>query len=201
MRQRDKAIIDGLQRFRCMTRNDIIDLHFQSVKNPITSANMVLKRLRRDGHIEANLNQQPYLYFPSPSPIKKDSQKTQHFLAIVDFYKQTRNHAEPKPFTVEPKYGKDFMEPDIFMIWKGAPFFVEVQRSNYSDKVMQTKFERYERYFYSDQWKLEPWQPPTKKVFPYVWLITETRYNIEAPFRVFQSRDVNELMTTISNTG
>jgi len=198
MKQRDKAIIDDLHRFRCMTRDDVIDLHFQGLKNPVTSTNMVLKRLRRDGHIEANLEQQPYLYFPSPSPIKKDSQKTQHFLAIVDFYKQTCPHGVPRSFIVEPKYGKDFMEPDVFMIWNGAPFFVEVQRSVYSEKVMREKIDRYERYFHSQEWYKETWQPGDRKVFPYVWLITQTRYNIEAPFRVFQSSNVVEFMQMVS---
>lgn len=198
MRQRDKAILNDLNRFRVMSRDDIIDIHFAELKNPITSANLVLKRLRRDDHIEANLDRQPFLYFPSPSPIKKESAKIPHFLAIVDFYKQARKHGEPKVFTVEPKYGKYFMEPDIFMLWKGAPFFVEIQRSIYSDKVMAEKFDRYERYFHSEEWKRETWQPQQKKVFPYVWIISDNRYNIDRPFRVFQSRDVSELMQMIS---
>ena len=33
MKNRDKAIIKDLQRFRCMSRDDIIDLHFQGLKS------------------------------------------------------------------------------------------------------------------------------------------------------------------------
>lgn len=85
---RDKAILDDLTRFRCMSRDDLIDVHFNNVKDKITICNRVMKRLRRDGQIEVNTSIQPYLYFPSPSPIKKDRQKARHFLAIVEFYKQ-----------------------------------------------------------------------------------------------------------------
>jgi hypothetical protein len=43
------------------------------------------------------------------------------------------------------------MEPDAFMRWKKGPFFVEIQRSVYSDKVMQEKVGRYEAYFMSNE--------------------------------------------------
>lgn len=32
MRKRDVAILNDLQRFRCLTRNDIIELHFKGLK-------------------------------------------------------------------------------------------------------------------------------------------------------------------------
>lgn len=44
MRKRDLTILNNLQRFRCMTRDDIIALHFNDLKNPVTCANTVLKR-------------------------------------------------------------------------------------------------------------------------------------------------------------
>lgn len=47
MNARDKAIVSDLVRFRCLSRDDIAELHFSNIKNPITQANMVLKRLRR----------------------------------------------------------------------------------------------------------------------------------------------------------
>lgn len=75
MRKRDLAILKDLERFRCMTRDDIINLHFAGLKNPVTCANTVLKRLRRDGHIEVNTDFQPYIYFLSPSPINQDVAK------------------------------------------------------------------------------------------------------------------------------
>jgi hypothetical protein len=197
MNARDKAIVKDLTRFRCMTRDDVAELHFSGVKHPTTQANMVLKRLRRDGHIEVSKDRRQYVYFPSPSTVKKDSSKLNHFLYIVDFYKQIAKVELPRIFEVEPKYGKGNPEPDVFMIWQRTPFFVEIQRSVYSDKMMQEKLQRYERYYYSEAWKLEAWQPEDKKVFPRLWIVTETQYNIEAPFKVAQSKSVDEFLVQI----
>lgn len=181
-----------------MSRDDILSLHFTHLRNTVGSCNNVLKRLRRDGHIEVNSNVQPYVYFPSPSSVKKNGSKIYHFLAIVDFYKQLLKHDKPKQFIVEPKYGKEYMEPDIFMIWQGAPFFVEVQCSIYSSKVMKAKVERYEKYALSNKWKDETWQPEKRKIFPYLWLITDTRYTIESNcLRVFQSRNVDDFLVSV----
>ncbi|MEK4886400.1 replication-relaxation family protein [Bacillus sp. FSL W8-0223] len=196
MRKRDLAILRDLERFRCLTRDDIIDLHFSRLKQPVTCCNTVLKRLRRDGYIEVNTNHQPYLYFPSPASIKKDSTKIPHFLKIVEFYKSLLKFEEPKTFIVEPKYGKGYMEPDAFMIWKRAPFFVEIQRSIYSARVMDEKVKRYEEYFFSNEWQQEAWQPQNKKVFPAVIIITDTRYNIESSYiRFFQVANISELVS------
>lgn len=196
MRKRDLAIIRDLERFRCLTRDDIIDLHFSRLKQPVTCCNTVLKRLRRDGYIEVNTNHQPYLYFPSPASIKKDSTKIPHFLKIVEFYKSLLKFEEPKTFIVEPKYGEGYMEPDVFMIWKRAPFFVEIQRSVYSARVMDEKVKRYEEYFFSNEWQQEAWQPQNKKVFPTVIIITDTRYNIESSYiRFFQVANISELVS------
>lgn len=195
MRKRDLTILNNLERFRCMTRDDIIALHFNGLKNPVTCCNTVLKRLRRDGLIEVNTNHQPYLYFPSPAGIKKDSTKIPHFLKIVEFYRSLLKHEDPKTFIVEPKYKKGYMEPDAFMIWKRAPFFVEIQRSIYSSKVMAEKVKRYEDYYYSDEWQQEHWQPENKKVFPTVIVITDTRYDIEsACIKFHQVQSIDQLL-------
>lgn len=200
MKKRDLEILSDLQRFRCMTRDDVIDLHFQGLKNPITCCNTVLKRLRRDGHIEVNKNQHQYIYFPSPAPIKKDSAKIPHFLQIVDFYKSLLTFEQPKTFIVEPKYGKEFMEPDAFMIWKRGPFFVEIQRSVYTEKVMLEKYNRYLAYYMSNEWQNEPWQPESKKVFPKIIMITDTRYNLprHPGISIFQVQDIEQFVTFIS---
>jgi hypothetical protein len=200
MKKRDLAILRDLERFRCMTRDDMINLHFPDLKNPVTCCNTVLKRLRRDGHIEVNTNQQPYIYFSSPAPIKKDSAKIPHFLKIVEFYKSLLKVENPKSFVVEPKYGKGNMEPDAFMIWKRAPFFVEIQRSVYSEKVMNEKFNRYVSYYTSNEWKEESWQPTDRKVFPKVILITDTRYNLpqHSAVHFLQIQDVIHFIDMLS---
>lgn len=198
MKQRDKAIIDDLERFRCMSRDDIIELHFSEHKSKISNSNMVLKRLRRDGYIDVNMDMQPYLYFPSPTTIKKNSQKIAHYLRIVDFYKQIKRYEDPSTFTVEPKYGKEYMEPDIFMIWKRTAFFVEIQLSTYSNKMIKNKIERYEKYLYSDEWRNESWQPENKKFFPMIWFITDKQYHIDSELRVFQTRNVDDFLNQIN---
>lgn len=202
MRKRDLAILADLQRFRCMTRDNIIDLHFKGLKNPVTCCNTVMKRLRRDGYIEVNTSQQPYIYFSSPAPIKKDSAKIPHFLKIVEFYRSLLNFEDPESFIVEPKYGKGFMEPDAFMIWKRAPFFVEIQRSIYSEKVMSEKFRRYIPYYMSNEWQQEPWQPEDKKIFPKIILITSRRYNLprHSGVQFFQVQDIKQFLTFASIT-
>lgn len=195
MKKRDLAILNDLQRFRCLTRDNIIDLHFSHLKQPVTSCNTVLKRLRRDGYIEVNTNYQQYLYFVSPAPIKKDSTKIPHFLKIADFFISLHRFEEPKTFIIEPKYGKGYMEPDAFMIWKRAPFFVEIQRSVYSDKVMKDKVKRYEDYYHCHEWQREPWQPKNKKLFPTVLVLTDTRYNFNSEYIKFiQVSGIDELI-------
>lgn len=195
MKKRDLAIFKDLERFRCLTRDDIINLHFEDLKQPVSCCNNVLKRLRRDGYIEVNTDHKPYIYFPSPSPIKKNSAKIPHFLAIARFYMDVLKIEDIKQFNVEPKYGKGYMEPDAFMIWKRAPFFVEIQRSLYSHKVMMDKYNRYLAYYMSNEWQQEPWQPADKKVFPKILLITDTRYALpsHSVMKFIQLTEIREL--------
>ncbi|EOO22983.1 hypothetical protein ICM_06206 [Bacillus cereus BAG1X2-3] len=179
LRPRDKKIIQSLQLFRCMSRDQIANLFFSDVKSPITSANFVLKRLRREKHIEANVAKQPFIYFPEPSIIKKNSQKVKHYLAIVDFYIDICKHESPTVFEVEQRYGPGYVQPDIFMIWQGNIFFVEIQLSRYSSELMKEKLDRYINYFKSESWdrkkikfNLNLNAPPS------VWIISKTPYVI-----------------------
>lgn len=199
MKSRDKAILNNLKRFRCMSRDDIIDLHFQGLKNAVTCCNTVMKRLRRDGHVDANITQQPFIYFPQPSTLRKTSQKIPHFLGIVDVYKQLIHYEKPKLFKVEPKYGKDYMEPDAFTIWRRSPFFIEVQKSVYSKKIMQDKINRYELYFHSQEWHNEPWQPKGSKFFPSILIITDKKYDVTSSnLRIFQANSIHDFMDKLA---
>ncbi|PEC68250.1 replication-relaxation family protein [Bacillus toyonensis] len=182
-----------------MSRDDIIYLHFQGLKNAITCCNTVMKRLRRDGHVDANVLQHPYIYFPQPSSIKKTSQKIPHFLGIVDIYKQLVHYGNPKLFEVEPKYGKEYMEPDAFTIWRRSPFFIEVQKSVYSKKIMQDKINRYELYFHSQEWHNESWQPKTSKFFPSILIITDKHYDVQSSyFRIFQANSIENFINNLA---
>ncbi|MCD4643713.1 hypothetical protein AR454_16630 [Bacillus mycoides] len=199
MMSRDKGILNDLKRFRCMSRDDIIDLHFKGLKNAVTCCNTVMRRLRRDGHVDANISQQPYIYFPQPSTLRKTSQKIPHFLGIVDVYKQLIHYEKPKLFKVEPKFGKEFMEPDAFTIWRRSPFFIEVQKSVYSKKIMQDKINRYELYFHGQEWHHESWQPKGSKFFPSILIITDKQYDINSSnLRIFQATSISNFMESLA---
>lgn len=196
MNMRDKAIVSDLERFRCLSRNDVADLHFSALKNPGKEANAVLKRLLRDGEIGVSKDRREYIYFPYKS-IKKDSSKIGHFLAIANFYREIRRHEEPYKFNVEPKLGlKGLPEPDVFAIWKKTPFFVEVQNSTFTHTVMQAKLKRYEAYYNTGLWEKESWQPPQgKKQFPIIWIVGKGEYKTDSvPFRVLQG-DVETVLS------
>src|SRR5690606_906791 len=139
MNKRDKAILSDLRRFRALTRDQIINIHFGGLRNPIANANSVLLRLYRQGHVERSADFGQYVYFPSDGTIRKDSAKLRHFLAIADVYIQMRTLGGLRRFEVEPKYGKGLAEPDAFVIWRGSPFFIEVQRSVYTEKQITEK--------------------------------------------------------------
>lgn len=192
MIKRDKAILSDLSRFRVLTRDAIAELHFGALKQPVTNANFVLKRLRRDGHVKAITDRQPYVYTPTDSGIKRDSAKIPHFLSIAECYRALKAVAEPRRFDVEPKLGaKGTVEPDAFTIWRSAPFYIEIQRSVYSAKTFDAKMARYVAYYNEGRWREESWQPKGKPpIFPYVWVITDVEYAVvDVPFRVMQTRD------------
>lgn len=193
MKKRDLEIVKALEKFRALSRDHIAEMFFSHTKNAITNANYTLKRLRRDGHIEVKSSSSPYVYFPSPSRIKKDGQKVEHFLEIASFYLELLKHSKPKTFIIEPQY--DDMRPDIFMIWRGAPFWVEIQRSIYSKRVMSEKIKRYEKYFYSNTWKELEWQPENKPVYPRIWIVAPNKYTLgQYSFRILQTKNAKELI-------
>lgn len=198
MNARDKAIIADIERFRYLTRDDIAELYFGHTRHPITQTNLVLKRLRRDGYVKCSTERRKYVYYAADRKLKPDSQKVAHFLAIADYYKRIRAVEEPRVFEVEPKLGdKGRPEPDVFAIWKGAPWYVEIQRSTYTDKQMAEKLNRYEAYYNGGEWKRESWQPQNRTIFPYLWIIGAAKYNVgERPFRVYQA-SVVEMMARI----
>lgn len=195
MKKRDLEILKDLERFRVMSRDDIVNLHFSHLKNPITNANGVLKRLVRDSQIEVSTDFRPFVYFPAGSTMKKNSTKIPHFLEIVNVYRQLKRFSDPKMFIVEPKYKKGLAEPDVFMIFKGTPFFVEIQRNTYSQNVMDNKIKRYESLKDSGILANEPWQREDKTVFPFIIMITDTRYEINSnSIRVFQVPSILDFM-------
>jgi hypothetical protein len=197
---RDKAIIDDLNRFRCMSRDDIAELHFEGLKNPKYAANNILLRLCREGLIERSTAFVPYVYFSSETSMKKNSAKIGHFLAIVKVFKEIKKIGELEMFLVEPKYGnKGTAEPDVFCIIRKTPFFLEVQKSIYSEKQMKDKLDRYLDLYNSKIIENEPWQPTEKKVFPQVLILSDQHYAIDGsyPFRLFQAPSFSQFLQVI----
>jgi hypothetical protein len=190
LNKRDRAIIDDLNKFRVMDRDSIAELHFQGLKRPKYAANNVLLRLLREGHIQRSTAFVPYVYFGPEVSMKKNSAKIGHFLAIVNVYKEILKHGPLSTFLVEPKYGKKGMaEPDIFCIYRKTPFFIEVQKTVYSEKQMNDKMNRYRELYNSDI------LVGTK---PHVLIITEQRYAIdEFPFKVFQAQSFTQFIHSL----
>ena len=190
--KRDKEIIADLNKFRVADRDSIAELHFAGLKNPRYSANNVLLRLLRDGHIQRSTAFTPYVYFGPDVNIKKNSAKIGHFLAILDVYKELRQLGALESFLVEPKFGskKDgYAEPDIYCLFRNTPFFIEVQKTIYSAKQMHQKLERYQRLYHSDLFEH----------FPHVLILSEQRYALDHqyPFRVFQAETFTQFVNSL----
>jgi hypothetical protein len=200
---RDKAIIADLKRFRVMSRDDISEIHFKGLKHQKDSCNHVLLRLLRENQIQRSTAFVPYVYFGSDVSMKKNSQKIGHFLAIVGVYKELLKLGELKIFQVEPKYGaKGTAEPDVFAIFRQTPFFIEVQKTLYSEKQMTEKMDRYLDLYNSGIITNEPWQPVNTKIFPHVLILSDQRYAIPGtyPFRILQAPSFTQFLQMLQPT-
>ncbi|MED4399748.1 replication-relaxation family protein [Metabacillus fastidiosus] len=195
MRKRDRLIIEALEQFRALSRDQVAAMFYGHLKCPVTNANFALKRLRDRGYIEANTNMQPYVYFPKPSRIKQDGQKVAHFLKIADFYLQLEKAGGNIKFVhIEPQYMDNKLRPDMCVHWRGKVWFVEIQNSHYTHKVMNEKLKRYQTFYDSGEWK----ELPFAKKFPFVWIVADHKYKIEVDgFRVFQSKSVDDFLQQI----
>ncbi|MFT8709684.1 MAG: hypothetical protein ABF820_09665 [Sporolactobacillus sp.] len=195
MRERDTRILHDLARFRCLSRDDIIYLHFAGLVKKVSRANEVLRRLADRGLVKVDRTTSPYLYFPGECNINMGSQKIAHYRGIFSIYKDLQRNGLLERFEVEPKLGpKGTVEPDIFCIWKRAPFFIEVQLSHqYDGNYMLKKLARYDAYKYSRAWEHLDWQRVEKKYFPNIWIIGDKKYN---GVGVLQTRTVADLLQT-----
>ncbi|MFL0498703.1 hypothetical protein [Priestia megaterium] len=196
--QRDKDIIAFINQFRAVDRDSLVDLFFKQLKSPVNACNSVMIRLYRLGLVERTQQYSPNVYLPVDAKIKKNSQKILHFLSILDVYKQMCMYSTPKQVIVEdkPTGRKGGIEPDLFCIFKGSPFWIEIQRNQYSEQKMQAKITLYEEFFFSDEWKALYWQPGERSpIFPSVILITPVRYAVNSDhIRIIQVASIYELM-------
>ncbi|WP_455931211.1 hypothetical protein [Priestia aryabhattai] len=196
--QRDKDIIAFVNQFRAVDRDSLVNLFFKQLKSPVNACNSVMVRLYRLGLIERTQQYSPTVYLPVDAKIKKNSQKILHFLSILDVYKQMCTYSTPKQIIVEdkPTGQKGGIEPDLFCIFKGSPFWIEIQRNQYSEQKMREKIHLYEEFFFSDEWKTLHWQREDRAaIFPSVILITPVRYAVNSDhIRIIQVASIHELM-------
>ncbi|MEM5663046.1 hypothetical protein AAHB94_00805 [Bacillus toyonensis] len=131
MNKRDKLIVEDINKFRVLSRDQIIDLYFSHLKNPISTCNLVLKRLQDRGYIKACKDFRPYLYVSADSKIKENSQKAFHFLKIVDVYIQLKKYdRKVSHVLIEPKIGtKGTVEPDLFCVFRNTPFLLKCKEA------------------------------------------------------------------------
>lgn len=197
--KRDKAILADLERFRCMDRDSIAELHFSNVKNSIQAANTVLVRLYRLGLCDRSDRYSPFVYFPAQNKIKKSSTKIPHFLQILQTYKDMQRYKAIRLFDVEPVFGsKGTVQVDAEVVWGNAPFYLEVQRSVYSEKVMQEKIDRYFAWYSEGKWTEATYQNPSKPVFPTILMITPTKYAVETyGMKLLQVASIDDLMVQL----
>lgn len=188
--KRDRGIIKNIERFRVMDRDSIAQLHFNNLSNPQKACNNVLLRLVREGHIQRSTHFQPYVYMSAESQIKKSSQKIQHYLALLETYKEIIKSGIAEEFLIEPRYGnKGTVEPDIFLKFRGTNFFIEVQRTIYSDKQMNDKIDRY----------INLYNQNVFDKFPHILIITDTQYpiNNKLPFKIFQAPSFVDFLNSL----
>src|SRR5690606_412383 len=164
------------------------------LKSPHKAANNVLLRLLRENHIQRSTAFQPYVYFGQDINMKKNSAKIGHFLKILDVYKEVKKLGSLEEFLVEPKFGsKGTVEPDVYCIYRKTRFFIEVQNTLYSEKVMKEKMERYVELFDSRV---------IDGKFPHVLIISDQRYALDSdyPFRIFQATSFKNFVYSLSST-
>lgn len=197
MKKRDKEIIEALERFKCLSRDQIAQLFFKHTKKPHTNANFVLKRLRRDGYITANADKSfhQYIYFPNPPEIKKNSQKVDHYLLIAQIYIDMMKYDKVKQYDIEPIVD-DFI-PDAFARWKGSRWFVEAQNSLYTSKQLEQKLQKYVEWYKSEEWMYTQFVNDMKPIFPHVLIVGKTNKKLDTsqyPFRVAQVESIDAFM-------
>ncbi|MFJ7680352.1 replication-relaxation family protein [Peribacillus sp. NPDC097198] len=155
MKKRDLEILSSLEKFKCLTRDQIAALHFSANARPHVSANNVLKRLRRDGYITANTDRSfhQYIYFNAPSPIKTDSQKIGHYLMINQGFIDMGKYGAVNRYEIEPSIENAEFIPDVSCNWLDIDWYLEFQNSLYTTKQMYSKLDKYSNYYYKGEWK------------------------------------------------
>jgi hypothetical protein len=192
MRKRDFEILKSLEKFKCLTTSQIAALHFSNNANPKITANRVLKRLRLNQVITANTDRafQEYIYFPSNSTIKKDSQKLDHYLLMNQTIIDMLIYSSIQEYHFETTIPDADFIPDIYVKgWLSNDWFIECQNSLYTTKQLYSKLDKYKKFHEKGYWNNER-----------VMIIGKVNLKFDPddyPFKVRQVRVINDLKDTI----
>ncbi len=111
--------------------------------------------------------------------------KINHWLAITDLYIEISKVEKPLIFIPEYREvieNKKIFSPDVWMVWRKKPYFVEVQRTPIRSKAWQEKWRIYEHvYSRLSERAFQP-KPPAKPVKPKILVVTkQQKETIGAP--------------------
>lgn len=199
MNERQRAILNAVEKFRALSRVHIETMFFERTKNAKNNANNVLKKLCDRGYLVQNKAFQPFVYHVKGTKLKANGQKVSQYLQFADVYLEMVKHGSVKQIDIEPRYQNVEVRPDMFAIWKGSLWFIECQNSTFSEKQITEKIQRYEKLLISGQYKQLPFQKYEKHTFPFVLIIGEgVPYSITSKHvRIFQAKSIDEFMATI----
>jgi hypothetical protein len=171
MIKRDRAILEYLEKFRVLSRDQIAALVCPEVANPAYIANRICKRLGRDGYLTVlpqRLGEQ-YLYMPDPPIIHPRSTRINHFLKIADLYIEL---GKPNHYDVEPPFNN--YRPDVYATIGEISVCIEVQLTRVAKRKIQSKVDRFVRSYYLGEHKARV-----------IWIYTEKTYDLKAPNGIF----------------
>jgi hypothetical protein len=106
-------------------------------------------------------------------PVPFGNSKVPHWLLITHTYLDMLEIERPMIFLPEQRLNETRFNPDIFAVWLGRAFWIEVQKSPLTSKRWAMKWDRYNEYIQSGAYKTENWQPKTHVVRPRIVAISK----------------------------
>lgn len=128
------------------------------------------------------------------------SSKAQHWLAFGDLWTSLSCYnaigiqpEQPLIWIAHPRKSAEF---DVFMVYRGTAYLVEVQRSKLTAANWRKKWSDRMKWFNSGAYKYAPWQPPNRIVRPEILLVGDTSQLAETvgvPNGVIYIRDIMDV--------
>lgn len=189
MKSRKQMILDLLQIVPVLSRDQLIAEFFRDNSNNKRLCAKYCRELHNEKRLYMNKRICPFVCFASSWKGPKTSGKLDHHLDVAAFYLKYR----PRQFIWEPNIGlhkEGFPTPDGFAVietrWlneiKRVPYFIEIQsnRSNWSNREVQKKLERYEKAYRKKKYDEYSSVPPV------IWIVSDKTYKVETHLKVIQ---------------